>query len=150
MVTASQLLTQQTKGDHVKRHRLKWFLARELYTRKWEKQRIVDLFNIIDWMMQIPPVLQARLMRDVAKLERKKGMTYMSSFERAGLERGRREALSELVGKLLAKRFGVLPSAVKDQLKKATPAQLEAWGELVVDAPTLDSVFARSWKEKPA
>jgi hypothetical protein len=123
---------------------MKWFLARTLYTRKWDKQLIVDLFNIIDWMMQIPRSLQSRLMRDIRKLERKQGMAYMSSFERAGLERGRHEALCELVGKVLAKRFGVLPSSVQKRLRRASPDQLQAWGEAAVDAPTLDSVFTHT------
>lgn len=158
LVTAAHLLTQQTKGRHVKRHAVKWYLARILYERNWDKQRIVDLFNIIDWMMQIPPSLQSQLMRDIAKLERKKGMPYLSSFERRGLERGlekglekgleqgRQEglqALSGLVARQLTKRFGPLPAPVKDRLAHATPADLQAWGEAVLDAPTLDGVFQR-------
>jgi hypothetical protein len=145
LVTAAHLLTQQTKGRHVKRHAVKWYLARRLYERDWDKQRIIDLFNIIDWMMQIPPSLQAQLVRDIAKLERKKGMPYMSSFERMGLERGRKEgrqeALSALVAMQLGKRFGPLPAPVKDRLAHATAAELQAWGEAVLDSPTLDSVF---------
>lgn len=148
LVTAAHLLTQQTKGRHVKRHALKWHLTRMLYERNWDKQRVVDLFNIIDWMMQIPPSLQAQLMRDIAMLERKKKMTYLSSFERRGLEKGLekgrqegREALSRLVALQLAKRFGALPEPVKERLARATPAELQAWGEAVLDSPTLDSVF---------
>jgi hypothetical protein len=150
LVTAAHLLTQQTKGRHVKRHAVKWYLARMLYERDWDKQRIVDLFNIIDWMMQIPASLQSQLMRDIAKLERKKGMAYLSSFERRGLEKGLEkgrqeglEALSRLVALQLTKRFGALPTPVKDRLAHATPTELQAWGEAVLDAPTLDGVFVR-------
>lgn len=150
LVTAAHLLTQQTKGQHVKRHAVKWHLSRTLYERDWDKQRIIDLFNLIDWMMQIPPSLQSQLMRDITRLERKKGMPYLSSFERRGmerglergLERGRQEALCSLVATQLAKRFGTLPPTVQERLRRASPAQLQAWGEAVLDSPTLDEVFA--------
>jgi hypothetical protein len=118
-----------------------------LYDREWDRQRIVDLFNVIDWMMQIPPELQSQLMHDIEDFERNQTMQpYISSFERRGLERGRQEgqqeALSQLVALQLAKRFGALPAAIEDRLRGATPGQLQAWGEAVLDAPTLESVFA--------
>jgi hypothetical protein len=163
LVTAAHLLTQQTKGRHVKRLAVKLWLARALYERNWDKQRVVDLFNIIDWMMQIPRSLQLQLMRDIALLERKKNMPYLNSFERLGLERGmkrgreqglekglelgrqkgRQQALCELVGIQLKKRFGALPPSVQERLQHATVAQLQDWGEAVLDSPDLDSVFAR-------
>jgi hypothetical protein len=143
LITASHLLTQQTKGRDVERYIMKWQLARMLYDREWDRQRIVDLFNVIDWMMQIPPELQSQLMHDIEDFERNQTMQpYISSFERRGLERGRQEALSQLVALQLAKRFGTLPAAIEDRLRGATPGQLQAWGEAVLDAPTLESVFA--------
>jgi hypothetical protein len=146
VITAAHLLTQQTRHRNVKRLAVKGYVSRMLYERNWDKQRIVDLFNIIDWMMQIPPSLEAQLLRDIARLERKNGMPYMSSFERQGLERGlargRQEGLSTLLALQLSKRFGALPESVQDRLARATPAQLQAWGEAVLDAPTLDSVLS--------
>ena len=48
LVTAAHLLTQQTKGRDIQRHEAKWRLSRMLYVRNWDRQRIIDLFNIID------------------------------------------------------------------------------------------------------
>jgi hypothetical protein len=158
LVTAAHLLTQQTRGRDVERYAAKWRLARMLYERDWDKQRVIDLFNIIDWMMHLPPQMQSELMDNVEELERNRAMPYISSFERRGLERGlqqglergleqgleqgQQQALSELVGKQLARRFGTLPHAIEDRLRQASPADLQAWGEAVLDAPTLESVFA--------
>ncbi|MCS0607379.1 DUF4351 domain-containing protein [Massilia solisilvae] len=151
LVTAAHLLTQQTRGQHVQRRDAKFRLARLLYERKWDKQRIIDLFSVIDWMMYLPPEFETQLMDDINSLEKERGMPYMNSFERRGLERGReegreegrKEALSELLSRQLEKRFGQLPQPIRDRLKQAGPADLEHWGETLLDAPTLDHVFNR-------
>jgi hypothetical protein len=143
LVTAAQLLTQQTKGEHVKRHAAKWRLARMLYERDWDKQRIVDLFGIIDWMMCIPQELQSRLMGDIAELERNRGMPYINSFERRGLEQGRVEGRQEMLREQLAERFGKLPPPVEERIASATPAELKAWANALLNAPTLEHVFNR-------
>jgi hypothetical protein len=149
LVTAAHLLTQQTRGRDVERYAAKWQLARMLYERAWDKQRIVDLFNVIDWMMQIPQQMQSELLDQIDELERGRAMPYISSFERRGLERGlergrmegQQQALSALLSFQLARRFGTLPPAIQQRLGQATPAELQAWGEAVLDAPTLDDVF---------
>ncbi|TFW27599.1 DUF4351 domain-containing protein [Massilia horti] len=148
LVTAAHLLTQQTRGRDVERYAAKWYLTRLLHRRDWDKQRICELFNVIDWMMQIPPALQSQLMTNIEAFERSRAMQpYLSSFERRGLERGlergRQEALSALLSRQLARRFGSLPERVKQRLQTATAAELEGWGEAVIDAPTLESVFAQ-------
>lgn len=139
LVTAAHILTQQTKGRDVERHEAKWLLARKLFERDWGRQRIVDLFNIIDWIMKIPAPLQLRLMAQVTELERTRNMPYISSFQRLGRLQGQQEMLQHL----LERRFGKLPQAACDRLHKAGPADLKAWADAVLDAPTLESVFAR-------
>ena len=48
-----------------------------------------------------------------------------------------------LLRRLLTRRFGPVPGWVEDKLAGAEPAQLEAWGERVLDAPSLEGVFAQ-------
>jgi hypothetical protein len=57
----THLLTQQTKRDPKQRYAAKWRLAKLLYERDWDKQRIIDLFSVLDWMIQVPPELQRQL-----------------------------------------------------------------------------------------
>jgi hypothetical protein len=139
LVTAAHILTQQTKGRDVERHEAKWLLARKLFQRDFNRQRIIDLFNIIDWMMRIPEPLQLQLMRDIGELERSNDMPYISSFQRLG----RKEGQQDILRCQLEKRFGALPPAIQARLEKAKPEDMKAWAEAVLDAPTLDSVFKR-------
>ena len=37
-----------------KRYEAKLRLSRILYQRHWDKQRIIDLFCVVDWLMQLP------------------------------------------------------------------------------------------------
>jgi hypothetical protein len=41
----------------------------------------------------------------------------------------------------MERRFGPLPPAVSERLACATLAELEVWGEAVLMAPSLESVF---------
>nr|VFJ54135.1 MAG: hypothetical protein BECKFW1821A_GA0114235_10463 [Candidatus Kentron sp. FW] len=53
LVTSAHLRTRRTKGDPEARYLAKRALVRSLYRRGWERQRILDLFGVIDWMMRI-------------------------------------------------------------------------------------------------
>ncbi len=59
-----------------------------------------------------------------------------------GLERGRSEALAELLLRQLSLRFGDVPDAVRERVRGASAAELEAWAEAVLAAPSLDDVLA--------
>jgi hypothetical protein len=41
-------------------------------------------------------------------------------------------------------RFGVLPPEAIERLSHATQAELDAWGEAILSAPTLDAVFGET------
>lgn len=142
LVTAAHLLTQQTRGQHVQRHAAKWRLARLLYERNWDKQRIIDLFAVIDWMMQLPRSLQDQLLDDIAKLEEEHSMPYMNPFEKRGIERGGRQALCHLLERQLEQRFGQLPQSVRNRIHDAATDDLQMWGLALLDAPSLERVFS--------
>ena len=59
-----------------------------------------------------------------------------------GRTEGRTEGEAKLLRKQLIRRFGPLPTWAEAKLTGAGPAQLEAWGERVLDAATLEAVFA--------
>lgn len=150
LVTAAHLLTQQTRRQHVKRYTAKRRLVRLLYERNWEKQRVIDLFGVIDWMMQIPPEMQMQLMNNIEEFEGKLNKPNMNSFDRRNeLERARQEGreegrhdLCKLLAALLEKRFGRLPQHVRDRLEQADKHELRRWGESMLDATSLDRVFS--------
>ena len=64
------------------------------------------------------------------------------SEKRAEREQGKLESQTAVLQKLLTKRFGELPQATVERLNCATSEQLERWIDVVLDAPTLNAMFA--------
>ena len=58
-----------------------------------------------------------------------------------GEARGEARGEVRLLQKLLIRRFGALPEWVEARLAAAEPAQLEIWGERVLEARSLEAVF---------
>jgi len=81
-------------------------------------------------------------------------MRYVTSIERLakeegleqGLEQGREQGMVQgqlkVLKRLLARRFGDLPGRSLTVLEKAGPEDLERWTDRVLDANSLDEVFA--------
>jgi predicted transposase YdaD len=134
--------------------------VRLLYERNWSKSRILGFFAVLDWMMRLPEELETELWHDIESIEGERRVKYVTSLERLaikrgieqgieqGLARGRMEGRAEGIAVLLARqlnrRFGPLSVTITDRLAKAAPDQLERWAERVLDAATLDDVFAES------
>jgi hypothetical protein len=58
-----------------------------------------------------------------------------------GVLQGVLQGEGAMLMRLLTRRFGVLPEWVKPRLDQASTALLEAWGDRVLDAKSLDEVF---------
>lgn len=57
---------------------------------------------------------------------------------------GVRRGIAALLSRPLNRRFGPLSAAITDRLALTAPDQLERLAERVLDAVTLDDVFAKS------
>ncbi len=88
LVTLAHLRTRATRGDPESRYQAKCTLVRLLYRRGWERQRILDLFSILDWMMRLTPELERQLWQDIQVIEGELQMPYVTSVERMAIERG--------------------------------------------------------------
>jgi len=105
-------------------------------------------------MMRLPEDLENELWHDIEKIEGERKVKYVTSVERLaikrgieqgleqGLQKGRAEGSAAVLARLLNRRFGPLPTTLTERLAQATPEQLELWAERVLDAPSLDEVFA--------
>lgn len=157
LVTEAHLLARQTRGNMHRRRIAKWKLTKRLYERGWSRQRIIDLYRVIDWIMRLPDALDSRLHHGVFELERRRTMTYLSSIERFGMERGMKRGLQEgrqvglqegrqegkqaLLLTQLNKRFSSVDDDVRARLAAADADTLSAWALNFVDAATIDEVF---------
>ena len=70
--------------------------------------------------------------------------TWLDEVARKGMQQGRLEGEGRLLTRLLECRFGPLPPEVTQRLAAASEADIEAWGEAVLGAPSLDAVFSRN------
>ncbi len=59
-----------------------------------------------------------------------------------GVERGRSEGQAGILLRLLELRFGDVPDAVRERVRGASAAELEAWADAVLVAASLDEVLA--------
>lgn len=88
LLTAAHLLTQQTKHQPQQRHAAKWRLTRMLVERDWDRQRVINLFHIIDWIMWLPKELEDRLWQDIIVIQGRQNMeNYIPRGARIQLER---------------------------------------------------------------
>ncbi len=153
LLTLAYLQTRATRRDIATRFEVKCKLVRLLYARKWDATLIREFFAVIDWMMALPPQLEMQLDNFVTVLEEEQQMEYITSIERIRSERQRQEDLqtglqkgwqggeSAMLNRLLTRRFGNLPRSVQEQVSQASSAQIEAWFDRAMDAPTIDDVF---------
>ncbi len=65
-----------------------------------------------------------------------------ANIRQKGELKGRQEGKAETLTRQLQYRFGNLPSWATEKVSNAKPAMLEEWSLRILDAPTLESVFA--------
>lgn len=157
LVTVAHLMTKRTAKDPAERFQTKYKLAKWLFGRSWDKQRIYDLFRFLDWIMRLPEDLENRLFEQINREDKK--MKYVSTFERKymekgmekgmerGMEMGRQEGRKdgEIAALLhvLAHRFGPVPEPIISQIRQASAEQILSWTDKALDANLLDDVFQR-------
>jgi hypothetical protein len=153
LVTLAHLLTKSTRKDMDARYAAKWKLVQLLYQRDWDKQRIIDLFLVLDWMMRLPVHLKQELCHNIELLEESEKMRYVSSVEQVliervmqqGMQQGRQEGEKKgealALQRLLTKRFGIISSDMTAKIAGASTGQIELWLDQVLDAHSLDDLF---------
>lgn len=158
IVTRAHLATRATASDPGARRQAKWQIVRDMYRYEWERQKIIDLFGVIDWMMRLPKEHDEVFWESIEALEEEKNVRYVTSIERLGVERGMEQGIQQglrqglqeglqqgqarLLTRLLMERFGDVPQWVTDKLAAASEAELQAWATAVLSASTLAAVFA--------
>jgi len=149
LLTVAHLLTRKARRNMGARFDAKWKLIQLLYQHGWDKQRILNWFAVMDWMMRLPEDLERRLWHYTETLEENKRMRYVTSFERINMEKalqqelqkGRQEEAQSLLLRALRRRFGELPVAVVERVTETPADVIEHWFDLALDAQCLDDIF---------
>ena len=75
---------------------------RLMYDRGYERKTILELFRVIDWMLQLPAALEAVFRHDLYAFEESNQMPYMTTVEQIGYHKGE----TDLLLWLIEKKFG--------------------------------------------
>ncbi len=105
-VVMAHLTALNTKSDRNERKIQKLALVRRLYEQGLEKQDILNLLAFIDWMLTLPPNLEAEFKLEVRQLEEGRRMKYVTTFERDARKEGKKEALIKGISLGLRLKFG--------------------------------------------
>lgn len=131
-------------------------------------EKISDLLSLLnDWLTDRPDLrrmfalwIRATLMRKVeyrivlpeiddlqelnimlAERLEEWALGYEAQGVQKGILQGMQQGEALLLQRQLTRRFGTLPTAQLARIAAASPAQLETWGDRVLDAQSLDEVF---------
>ncbi|WP_373190486.1 Rpn family recombination-promoting nuclease/putative transposase [Halomonas sp.] len=101
LVVMAQIHAKRLK-DGATRKDVKVALIRLLYERGYSRDQVVQLFIIIDWLLQLPSALEPAFVQAVYAIQEEKHMPYVNTIERVEREKERQEG--RLEGQLEAKR----------------------------------------------
>jgi hypothetical protein len=132
-VVLAHLATQATRHDAKARFDRKLQLTRRLYERGLPRQKIIDLYRFLDWLMRLPEDLELQYTDTIHRIEEQLRMPYYTFVERRGMGR--------LLRGQLEQRFAPLPAEIIERLNQADGDQLLRWGERFPNATTLGDIF---------
>ena len=144
-VVMAHLLNQQTAKQPQERKSGKFRMIRRLYEQGLQEQDIRNLYRFIDWVMILPKALESQLWQDFKQFEQDRSMTYITTGERIGYERGIEEGQQILLLRLLQRRVGNLPQDLRERIESLPLNQLENLGEALLDFTGLEDLH--NWLE---
>jgi hypothetical protein len=95
IVVMAHLQTLQTRKDDAQRYFWKSQIIRSLYKRGHSATDVFNLFRFIDWLMLLPPQLEAKLDDELSKYEEEQKMPYISRYELRAMEKGEQKGRIE-------------------------------------------------------
>jgi hypothetical protein len=134
VMVAAHLTSQETRGDGTRRYEGKLRIAKSLYRRGYGRQDILELFRLIDWMVNLPEAAEQEFKKEIQRFEEENRMPYVTSFERLARKEGISQGIAEGilqkgredVIEVLDVRFGEVPSEVVEKINAiADPSLLK-------------------------
>ena len=135
-VVMAHLKTLETKHDAFERQRWKLNLAKRLYQKGYNRQDVINLLRFIDWLINLPEVLEQSFWQSLLTFQEEQRMQYVMSIERFAEKRGIEQGIERersLILRLLARKLGDLPDEIPAQVGELSLNQLEDLGEALLD-----------------
>jgi Domain of unknown function (DUF4351) len=141
VVVKAHLKMQETKRDKPSRKLWKMRLVRQVYEAGYNEEQVVNLFKFLDWVLSLPKNLEDEFWTELKAYEEERKMPYITSVERIGYERGRKEGRGEerrsVVARLLEQKIGQVPTVLSDRVSNLSLDQLDV---LMLDLLNFNSI----------
>jgi hypothetical protein len=124
VMVAAHLTTQRTRKNVRSRYEGKLSIAKSLYQRGYNRQDILELLRLIDWMMSLPELAEQNFQQEIRRYEEDLQMPYVTSFERLARQEGILQQKREDVLEVLEVRFSALPSELAEKINQIEDADL--------------------------
>ncbi|AHJ29703.1 Rpn family recombination-promoting nuclease/putative transposase [Nodularia spumigena CS-584] len=134
VLVMAHLRTQATTQDLTGRLRWKLSLIKRMYELGYSRDKISQLFRLLDRLMTLPPDLDLNFKTELKRFEAEKEMRYITSIERIGIA----EATQQSIAKILKLRFQDVPPELVEQLNKLY--DIESLNQLLEKAVTTASI----------
>jgi hypothetical protein len=141
-IVMAHLKAQETRHDPAERQIWKLWLTRRLYRLGYNRQKVIDLFRFIDWVLQLPEPQALAFWHEVREMEEEKRMQYVTSIERIGLQQGLQQGEAAMVLRLLSRRFGEVPPGLAEQVRNAPSELMPELQDAILTASSLDEAAA--------
>ena len=115
-------------------------LIKSLYERGYGREDIVQLFRLIDWFIALPKLEEDRLWSEIQTLEENKKMSYITSVERRGIEKGLQQGKQQDIFGILEFRFQEDVSVELRELVEKID-EIEVLGKLLLQAVATPSLL---------
>jgi hypothetical protein len=140
-VALAHLKALETRGDATARYTDKLTLVKSLYDRGLNREKVLRLFRLMDWMLKLPPVLRRQFAEDIDMYEKEKQMPLLSPTEQMWRDDGRQEGLLEGIEVSLTLRFGDEGVALMPGVKQLTDqTTIAAFLKAIKTAPDLNTL----------
>ena len=134
VLVMAHLRTQATTQDLTGRLRWKLSLIKRMYELGYSRDKISQLFRLLDRLMTLPPDLDLNFKTELKRFEAEKEMRYITSIERIGIAEG----IQQSIAKILKLRFQDVPPELVEQLNKLY--DIESLNQLLEKAVTTASI----------
>jgi hypothetical protein len=116
-------------------------LIRFLYARDYAREQILAWFRVLDWMLRLPEDLEEGFMDELTAFEAQQNMPYVTSVERIGIQKGRREGEAAVLLRQISLKFGQPSEHVRARIEAADADTLLDWSARILTAERVDDIF---------
>jgi Domain of unknown function (DUF4351) len=146
-VVMAHLKMMATKGKNKSQERKYWkfWLIRRLYEKGYNRERVLNLYRFIDWLIMLPKALNDEVWAELKAYEEENKVPYITSVEKIGFERGIAQGVQQGVQQgeqkltilLLEQRLGQISPELREQIDGLSLPQLEALAIALFDITSI-------------